>query len=141
MPTRLLILIAFLALLVEIIFTPFGVKPWWQSIALILGFNFSMALLWYAAHGRFADSDTFVPGLDKSTKKGLIGIALFGVWSAVLGLLFGLFLWPVVSGDSPAFDFSGLHRMWPTMIFTDVVSLLLKRWRATSKAEASSALE
>lgn len=134
MPTPLLITIAIIALVGQMVFSPFGSKPAWVDIAFVIGLDSVLALLMYAAAGRHDDWKGFVPGLATSTKKGLIGIAYMGGVAALIAAVSGYLAGPALWNDTPAFDW-GVFQMWPTFVFIDASIIIYRRRRDNKKVD------
>lgn len=134
MPTPLLITIATLAEVGQIVFSPYGSKPWWMDVLFVIGMDSVLALLMYAAAGRFDDWKGIIPGLATSTKKGLIGIAYMGVIALLIAAVSGLLVGPALWDDTPSVDW-GVFRMWPTFVFIDASIIIYRRWRDDKKVE------
>lgn len=132
MSTPLLLIVAILALVGQVAISPLGSKPLWVDALFVVGLNFTLALLLYAAAGRFDDWKGLIPGLAKSTEEGLRGIALLGVIALLLAVVGGMFVGPLFWNDAPTVNWS-VMQMWPVFIFVDAFTVLVKRWRESKK--------
>lgn len=138
MPTPLLIFFVFLSLAVQVAFQTMGAGALWSNIAFTLGLNFGIALLMYAAVWRYKNEPVLVRGIEKSTKQGLIGIAIIGAVSIAFGALLGFGLNPLLHETPPKMDWTLARGMWPTFVFIDAISVLYQRWRDNRKVEQTN---